>query len=173
MVWFGRVPRARQLSKDRPGPIPGSSGYGASAPIELSEEELVAHLCKGSRVTGQLTFHGTAQIDGKVDGEIQCRGRLTIGAEAQIRANISGNVIVIRGQVEGDVSASEKIELGAPARLLGNIDAPRLVIAEGVAFDGGCAMSRSRNRDEFLAPLSSSSEIFEGGAPKLVTTLEK
>jgi cytoskeletal protein CcmA (bactofilin family) len=173
MAWFGRAPRARRLSKDRPGSLPGSPGYGASTPVELSAEDLVAHLCKGSRVTGQLSFHGTAQIDGKVDGEIHCRGRLTIGAEAEIRAKISGNVIVIRGQVEGDVSASEKIELGAPARLLGNIATPRLVIAEGVAFDGGCAMSGGRNRDEIPAPLSSNSEVFEGGAPKLVTTLEK
>ena len=109
-----------------------------------------------------------------MDGEILCHGMLTIGEEAEIRAKISGEVVVIRGKVEGDVTAKEKVELGAPARLLGNIATPRLVITEGVVFDGDCAMGGAREKREVPNPLSSSSEkAFEGGSPKLVTTLEK
>ena len=172
MAWFGRSPRARgALSEDRPSPILSSSGHGV--PAELSGADLVAYLYKGSRVTGQLTFHGTARIDGSVDGEIRCHGRLTIGEGAEIRANVSGDVVVIHGQVEGDVTAKEKVELGAPARLLGNIEAPRLVVAEGVSFDGGCAMGGARELREVPLPLSSSSEAFEDGSPKLATILEK
>jgi cytoskeletal protein CcmA (bactofilin family) len=100
----------------------------------------VAYLYKGSRVSGQLSFQGPARIDGSVEGEIHCQGSLTIGESADIRAKISAQVVVIRGKVEGNVSAKEKVELGAQARLIGNIDAPRLVIAEGVVFDGNCAM---------------------------------
>ena len=125
-------------------------------------------------MTGQLTFHGTARVDGSVDGEILCHGMLTIGEEAEIRAKISGEVVVIRGKVEGDVTAKEKVELGAPARLLGNIDAPRLVVTEGVVFDGYCAMGGAREKREVQNPLRSSSEkLFESGSPKLVTRLEK
>lgn len=173
MAWFGRSPRAKSaLFEDRP-PILDSLDQGPGAAAEFSGQDLVAHLYKGSRVTGQLTFHGTTRIDGVVDGEILCHGSLTIGAGAEIRANVSGDVIVIHGQVEGDVTAKEKVELGAPARLLGNIDAPRLVVAEGVSFDGGCAMRGARELREVPIPLSSSIETFESGSPKLATMLEK
>jgi cytoskeletal protein CcmA (bactofilin family) len=169
MAWFSRSPRARgSLFEDRPSPI-----LSPSVPAELSGEDLVAYLYRGSRVTGQLTFHGAARIDGVVDGQILCHGRLTIGAGAEIRANVSGDVVVIHGQVEGDVTAKEKVELGAPARLLGNIEAPRVVVAEGVSFDGGCAMRGARDLCEVPITLSSSIETFESGSPKLATMLDK
>ena len=81
-----------------------------------------------------------------MDGEIQCHGTLTIGERAEVRAKISGDVIVIRGKVEGNVVAKEKVELVAPARLFGDIDTPRLVITEGVVFDGDCTMGVARQK---------------------------
>jgi cytoskeletal protein CcmA (bactofilin family) len=107
---------------------------------------LVGYLYKGSRVTGQLTFQGSARIEGNVDGEIQCHGTLTIGERAEVRAKISGDVVVIRGKVEGNVVAKEKVELVAPARLFGDIDTPRLIITEGVVFDGDCTMGVVRQK---------------------------
>ena len=169
MAWFSRSPRAGgALFEDRPSPI-----LSPSVPAESAGEDLVAYLYRGSRVTGQLTFHGTARIDGVVDGQILCHGRLTIGEGAEIRANVSGDVVVIHGQVEGDVTAKEKVELGAPARLLGNIEAPRLVVAEGVSFDGGCAMAKAQEKGKALLPLSSSIEAFEGGSARIATTFDK
>ena len=69
-----------------------------------------------------------------------CQGALTIGEGAEVRAKISGQVVVIRGKVEGNVTAKEKVELLASARLIGNISAPKLIISEGVVFDGDCSM---------------------------------
>ena len=83
---------------------------------------------------------GNARIDGTVEGEIQCHGKLIIGEGAEIRAKISGKIVVIQGRVDGNVAATERIELAAPARLYGNINTPRLIIAEGVVFDGDCSM---------------------------------
>jgi cytoskeletal protein CcmA (bactofilin family) len=71
---------------------------------------------------------------------------LTIGERAEVRAKISGDVVVIRGKVEGNVVAKEKVELVAPARLFGDIDTPRLIITEGVVFDGDCTMGAARQK---------------------------
>jgi cytoskeletal protein CcmA (bactofilin family) len=120
-------------TKLEPAAVPGARG-------------LVGYLYKGSRVTGQLTFQGSARIEGNVDGEIQCHGTLSIGERAEVRAKISGDVVVIRGKVEGNVVAKEKVELVAPARLFGDIDTPRLVITEGVVFDGDCTMGVARQK---------------------------
>ena len=175
MAWFDRNPEEKKNPSEAP-PRPTSSParLEEEAPAESSTEEMVAYLYKGSRVTGQLTFHGPAKIDGSVEGEVLCHGILTIGEEAEVRATISGDVVVIRGKVEGDVAAKEKVELETPARLLGNIDAPRLTITEGVVFDGYCSMGRAREKREALSPPRSGSEkAFEGEAPKLMNELEK
>lgn len=158
MAWFDRNLGGKKSSEAEPvnaaeaikptseaAPVPTSLESKATPPRKVdatppSSAGLVGSLHKGSRVTGQLSFQGPARIDGTVDGDIQCGGALTIGESAEIRAKISGQVVIIQGKVEGNVSAREKIELLAPARLTGNVSAPRLIIAEGVVFDGDCSM---------------------------------
>jgi cytoskeletal protein CcmA (bactofilin family) len=99
-----------------------------------------AFLGKGTRVTGKLTFEGPVRIEGQVEGEITARDTLTIGEGADVKAQITGNSIVIHGRVTGDVKANKRLEIQAPGRLVGNITAPVLVIHEGVTFEGQCAM---------------------------------
>ncbi len=152
MNWFDRShvgkkePQKTDKKPDVVQPIPDPAPAEAGPSLALAPRGLVGYLYKGSRVTGQLTFQGSARIEGNVDGEIQCHGTLTIGERAEVRAKISGDVVVIRGRVEGNVVAKEKVELVAPARLFGNIDAPRLVITEGVVFDGDCSMGVARQK---------------------------
>jgi cytoskeletal protein CcmA (bactofilin family) len=158
MAWFDRNPGGKKGSEkefddgvrptSEPPPVattpastPAAKSDTLTKPVESG---LVAHLYKGSRVTGQLSFQGSARIDGSVDGEIRCQGTLTIGEGAEVKARISGDTVVIRGRVEGNVAAKARIELVAPARLYGNLSTPRLFIAEGVIFDGDCSMGVAR-----------------------------
>jgi len=159
MAWFDRNPGNKTDPEVKPEKVPEAprpAPAPAPAPVAAAPEPkpvpkievpsvpstagLVGYLYKGSRITGQLNFQGPARIDGAVDGEIQCQGTLTIGESAEVRARISGQVVVIRGKVEGNVTAKEKVEIATPGRLIGNIDSPRLIITEGVVFDGDCFM---------------------------------
>lgn len=107
-----------------------------------------AFLGKGTRVTGKLTFEGPVRIEGHVEGEITARDTLTIGEGADVKAQITGNSIVIHGRVTGDVKANKRLEIQAPGRLVGNITTPVLVIHEGVTFEGQCGMGASEGRGE-------------------------
>ena len=150
-----------------PEPKPAAPKIAVPPPAPTTAD-LVGHLYKGSRVSGQLTFQGPARIDGAVDGEIQCQGILTIGEGAEVRAKISGQAVVIRGKIEGNVTAREKVELVAPARLIGNIDTPRLIIAEGVVFDGDCSMGAAKQKGGVTSSQSMSSDkVAAAPAPKL------
>ena len=167
MAWFDRNPsgkkslevepqKAPETPKPAPAPAPAPVATAAPepkpapkvevAPPPSSTAGLVGYLYKGSRVNGQLSFQGPARIDGVVEGEIQCQGALTIGDGAEVRAKISGQVVVIRGKVEGNVTAKESVELLSPARLIGNISAPRVIISEGVVFDGDCSMGVAKQK---------------------------
>jgi cytoskeletal protein CcmA (bactofilin family) len=150
MAWFDRNPSGKKGAEEEHHTAPGPQPAPAPAspePVPVvtevprpSEPGLVASLHKGSRVTGQLTFQGAARIDGSVEGEIQCHGKLTIGEGAEVRAKIGGQIVVIQGRVEGNVTAAERIELASPARVYGNINTPRLIVTEGVVFEGDCSM---------------------------------
>jgi hypothetical protein len=92
-----RKPDAVQPVAD-PAPVAAAPSPKMEPALGPVVRGLVGYLYKGSRVTGQLTFQGSARIEGSVDGEIQCHGTLTIGERAEVRAKISGDVIVIRGR---------------------------------------------------------------------------
>jgi cytoskeletal protein CcmA (bactofilin family) len=162
MAWFDRNPGGKKAPEAEPPKAPEApkSPVEEPAPVAAAPEPnptpapapkveprpapstagLIGYLYKGSRISGQLSFQGPARIDGTVEGEISCQGTLTIGDSAEVKAKITGQVVVIHGKVEGNVTAKERIELVAPARLIGNMSAPRLVITEGVVFDGDCSM---------------------------------
>ena len=163
MAWFDRNPggkksvetepvKVTEAPKPEPEPAPAAAAPEpkpapkAEIHPEPTPAGLVGYLYKGSRVSGQLVFQGPARIDGVVEGDVQCHGALTIGEGAEVRAKISGQNVIIRGKVEGNVTAKEKVELLAPARLIGNVMAPRLVIAEGVVFDGDCSMGVAKQK---------------------------
>jgi cytoskeletal protein CcmA (bactofilin family) len=165
MAWFDRTTGSKKMPEPQPeqaseapkwpvdpaqtaavGPEAQSALPKVEAASKPIEPEPIAYLYKGSRVTGQLSFQGAVRIDGSVDGEIQCQGTLTIGEGADIRAKLSGRVVVLRGKVEGNVTAKERLELIAPARLIGNVDTPRLLVTEGVVFDGNCAMGTAKQK---------------------------
>ena len=77
MAWFDRAPGEKKNPSEVSSPPPLSPAKSAEeVPAESAAEELVAYLYKGSRVTGQLTFHGPARIDGSVDGEVLCHGEI-------------------------------------------------------------------------------------------------
>lgn len=138
------------------------------APPQPATAGLVGYLYKGSRVTGQLSFQGPARIDGVVDGEVSCHGTLTIGEGAEVKARITGQIVVIRGKVEGNVTATERIELLAPARVIGNIEAPRLMITEGVVLDGDCSMGVAKQKGGVASAHGQSADKpVAASAPKL------
>ena len=104
------------------------------------------YLGNGSRVSGKLSFDGTVQIDGHVDGEISAQETLILGEGAVVTAQISGTTVVIKGQVTGDMNARKQVEICAPGKLYGNIVTPSLVVHEGAIFEGHCSMSAPKRR---------------------------
>lgn len=110
-------------------------------------------IAKGSEFVGKLTFEGTVMIDGKIDGEVFSKGTLIIGPDADIKAKINVDSVIISGALNGNITAAKKIELRAPARLKGNIHTPSLVIEEGVLFEGNCKMGNTPSAIQTEAPL--------------------
>src|SRR5262245_30329942 len=100
----------------------------------------------GCVLKGDLELKGKSQINGRVDGEISSEGELTIGEEAEIKANIFGKVVIVYGRVEGHIKCTERLELHAGAHVTGDVLSPRVVIQDGVVIEGRCWMGEEQLR---------------------------
>ena len=132
--------------------------------MKKSKDEINAFLGKETEFDGKFSFTGAVRIDGKLSGEIFSSGTLIAGESSVIKAQIHVADMIIKGEVYGDIFAENKIEVNVPGKLFGNIESPRLVIEEGVVFEGKCKMKdvgkdnkenqvQSKNKAENLSVL--------------------
>jgi hypothetical protein len=147
MALFGKDDRMQRPEDSRPFVVGGPT-HASEAPT--GDPTAQAHLGKGSRIEGKLTFEGSVQIDGQVEGDIEAQDSITVGETAVVTAQISAGTIVLKGKVTGDLVARKRVELRAPAKLIGNITTPRRSPSfrrrSGSPTHCGCQPKPSTNR---------------------------
>jgi cytoskeletal protein CcmA (bactofilin family) len=86
---------------------------------------------------GELVSAEDMALDGQVEGTINVRDHsLTIGPDADIRADIVGKIVIIQGRVKGQIIASEKVHLHETASVEGDVSSPTIVIDDGAQLEG-------------------------------------
>jgi len=88
---------------------------------------------------GLLAFQGEARIDGTLSGQVRGRGRLLIGEDARVEADICADVVVVDGAVQGALRARESLHLGATASVEGDVTTPVLTMGDGALLSGRCS----------------------------------
>jgi len=122
--------------------------------MKKSKDEINAFLGRGTEFEGKFSFTGAVRVDGKISGEIFSNGTLIVGESAVINSRIHVADIIISGEVHGDIFAERKIEITVPGKLFGNIKTPKLVLEEGVIFEGNCKMKNLNQETEKDSALS-------------------
>jgi cytoskeletal protein CcmA (bactofilin family) len=112
------------------------------------QAEITAFLGKGTEFKGVLNFEGTIRVDGKVDGEIISKDTLIASDGAFLQGEIAVGTLILSGKIVGNINAGQKVHLLAPANVQGNIKTPKLIIEEGVTFDGKCEMAGEKKASE-------------------------
>ncbi|MBW1660054.1 MAG: polymer-forming cytoskeletal protein [Deltaproteobacteria bacterium] len=105
-------------------------------------KDIQAFLGEETSFEGKLIFEGTVRIDGKFQGEIHTDDIVIVGESAEVNAEINAGEIIISGTVRGNIFAKESLEIMAPGKVYGNILTPKLMIQEGVIFEGTCRMEK-------------------------------
>ena len=123
---------------------------------------------EGSTVIGKsVTIHGEMSgqedlfMDGTIEGTISLsEGRLTIGPNARVQADLQARDVVIYGRVDGKVRATGRIELRDSAAVRGDLFAERLSIEENASVKGRVELTETAARSG--GPVSSA-ELFPAG----------
>ena len=111
---------------DNPNPKPNPMADHGGKDILSSDVE----------IKGSIKFQKELLIDGKVEGDINSDGVLTVGENAEIRGEIKTKSISVYGKVHGNITVTERCELKSKCVLQGDLKAARLVIEEGATFIG-------------------------------------
>lgn len=95
----------------------------------------IAH---GAFVNGAIVVEGNLRLDGAVEGDVLCAGKMVIGPHGHVKGNVKAAELVVHGCLEGDIHTSGELILKSDCILKGNICTPRLNIEPQAAFNGVC-----------------------------------
>jgi cytoskeletal protein CcmA (bactofilin family) len=99
----------------------------------------------GSKLEGTLQLEGELIIDGTVKGSINSKGKVTVGTNGKVEGDINCADAEINGHVNGKINVKEMCFLKSNAKIDGDIITNKLVIENGVQFNGKCNMGALAN----------------------------
>ena len=68
-----------------------------------------------------ISGNGDYQVSGKVDGDCEIEGTVSLSRTGQWQGTIKADNVIISGHVEGDIIASGKVEIANSARIAGTV----------------------------------------------------
>ncbi len=89
-----------------------------------------------SVITGDLQTKSNIKIDGRVNGNVNASGSISIGGSALVEGNITGMDIQIAGTVNGNISAAGGLLLYGTAKLIGDVKAASMEVEKGALYKG-------------------------------------
>ena len=117
-------------------------------------------------IRGGLSGNEDLFIDGDVEGTVALpESCLTIGPNAQVRADVSARDVVIFGRLTGNVQATGRVDLRQSALVNGDIVAGRLSIEESAVLTGRVELKVTSEMPKGSVPATRVPAPAEASAP--------
>ena len=75
--------------------------------------QVINLIAKGTRITGNITSDGDLRVDGEIEGDLETKARLVIGASGKIDGEIRCKSCEIAGTHKGKLFVAELLSLKA------------------------------------------------------------
>ena len=103
-------------------------------------------LAAGTTIKGNIITETDFRLDGKVEGDISCNGKIVIGPNGSGTGNIVSENAEILGEVDGSVKVSAKLILKSTAIIKGDIYTQSLEIEPNARLNGACSMYSEKKK---------------------------
>ena len=103
----------------------------------------------GSRIEGTIHADDDIRVDGQLEGDLFCNGKLIIGQQGYVKGNVNCTNAEIFGTLEGDFNVTDSLMLHSTAHLIGNLRTKSLTIEPNAVFNGTCSMEDNTPKIEF------------------------
>lgn len=98
-------------------------------------------ICEGTHIVGDINTNGEIRIDGKLEGNLQAKGKVVIGPTGSINGQVTCKNCDIQGMIEGKIEVGQLLSLKSTAKINGDIITHQLGIEPGAHFNGNCKMN--------------------------------
>jgi cytoskeletal protein CcmA (bactofilin family) len=105
--------------------------------------QVLNSIAAGTIIEGNVRTEGDLRVDGKVIGNIICKGRLVSGPSSEILGDIlcvNGN---LEGMCRGNIQVNEVLKVAKSANIDGIISTKKLTVEEGAVVQAKINMSNS------------------------------
>ncbi len=96
-------------------------------------------IARGITVTGTIRGEGNVQIEGRLEGEIDLKGGVTVASGGMVQGPIVADAVRVAGEVEGSVTAREHLCLERTGSIHGDVATASLMVENG-RLDGSSKM---------------------------------
>ena len=101
-------------------------------------------LTAGSKIVGNITADSDFRIDGLIEGEINCTGKIVIGEAGRVKGSIVCQNAEILGLMDGKISCHQQLSLRASGKIQGDVQTKTLIVEPGAIFNGTCSMGAEK-----------------------------
>ena len=116
------------------------------------ENPQAARIGKSIVICGEVRGSEDLTLDGRVEGTVTLtEGRLTVGPNAHIAADLSAKDVLILGHVQGNVVATGRVELRSGCNVEGDITALRLAVEDNALFRGKVDLTQAASKGHEFA----------------------
>lgn len=113
----------------------------ANTPQQLGT--LYNALTAGSKIIGTIIADSDIRIDGTVEGDLECTGKVVIGEQGRIKGNIVCQNAEILGKLDGKIDVKSTLALRSTGNILGEVTTQTLIVEPNAIFNGSCSMSKT------------------------------
>ncbi|MBR0195988.1 MAG: polymer-forming cytoskeletal protein [Paludibacteraceae bacterium] len=101
-------------------------------------------LTAGSKIVGTITADSDYRIDGLIEGELNCSGKVVIGEAGKIKGTVICANAEIMGLMDGKITCHQQLNLRASGKVQGDVITKTLIVEPGAQFNGTCQMGQPK-----------------------------
>lgn len=106
-------------------------------------------LTSGSKIVGTIVTDSDIRVDGIIEGDVTCSGKLVIGEQGFIKGTVACQSAEIMGALDGKINVKYTLALRATSRIKGEINTQTLMVEPNAVFNGTCTMGKAANEPQY------------------------
>jgi cytoskeletal protein CcmA (bactofilin family) len=103
-------------------------------------------IAQGTKVVGTITTNSDIRIDGTIEGDVKCSGKMVIGEQGLVKGTVECQSAEIMGTLDGKINVKYTLALRATSRLKGEINTQTLMVEPNAIFNGSCTMGNDSEK---------------------------
>ena len=105
-------------------------------------------IVQGTNVQGTIKAASDIRIDGILNGNLDCKGKVIIGPTGTVDGDIQCENAVIEGFFSGLLIVSDLLHVRETAKVEGDVHTKKLIVQSGSTFNVSCKMGAQKLKQQ-------------------------